>query len=137
MNRVLLRISGPLRRAWRVRGFGVHSPFAYAYLRTVIRPARGVRYYAEDDLSSRRERLLYRISVEAGDGAMMILDDSGTVPHKNTGVRTYVALTPHSARILDRWAAGAACGVLFRSPRMAVFCPRKGIPAQRFEVAMP
>ncbi len=38
MNRVVKYLTGPVRRAWRVRGFGVHSPFAYAYLRSVIHP---------------------------------------------------------------------------------------------------
>ncbi len=137
MNRVISRLSGPLRRAWRVRGFGVHSPFAYSYLRTVIRPGRGARYYAEDELASRRDRLLYRIGVEAGEGRMVTLADTEMVPVANDDVRTYVALTPRSARALQRWASEQDCGVLFRSPRMAVFCLRRGIPSQSIEVAMP
>lgn len=134
---MLRRLSGPIRRAWRVRGFGVHSPFAYSYLRTVIRPGRGARYYAEDELSSRKARLLYRIEVEAGKGQVVTLPDSDSAPVPTDGARTYVALTPRSARALQSWASGHDCGVLFRSPRMAVFCLRRGIPSQSIEVAMP
>lgn len=137
MSPLLRRLSGPLRRAWRVRGFGVHSPFAYAYLRSVIRPGGDVRYYAEDNLSTRRERLLYRIEVEAGPGRTMTLPDSEQPPVAAEGMRTYVALTPRSVAALRSWADSRDCGILFRSPTMAIYCMRPGIPRQTFEVAMP
>ena len=137
MNRVVKYLTGPVRRAWRVRGFGVHSPFAYASLRSVIHPQGGARYYAEDSLASRRGRLLYRAAVEAGPEAMLTVGPDTTLGTPSGEIRTYVATDPEAIVLLERWAATLECGVMFRGPSMAIFCLRRGIPRQRLEVAMP
>ena len=96
MNRVVKYLTGPVRRAWRVRGFGVHSPFAYAYLRSVIHPQGGARYYAEDSIASRRGRLLYRAAVEAGPEAMLTVGPDTTLGTPSGEIRTYVATDPEA-----------------------------------------
>lgn len=45
----------------RSRGHGVHSPFAYRFIREVLCESCG--YYAYASLKTRHERLLYRIGV--------------------------------------------------------------------------
>ncbi len=113
---------GPIRRAWRVRGFGVHSPFAFNYLREIVRPRHDGCYYAEGEMKSARERLLYRIMVEASDK-----------PHPPT----LVALGPQQTAALDSWASGSNRGVLFIHPRrMAIFC-RRPVPFLRLEISLP
>lgn len=135
MTPAIRRLTGPLRRAWRVRGFGVHSPFAYAYLRSVIHPRRDARYYAEADMKSRRERLLYRIAVEAGAGGVTYISGSDSLIEP--GARTYVARSTEAKTRLRAFAAQCGCGVVFASPSLTVYCRRPGIPYLYLEVSMP
>jgi len=112
---------GFIRRSWRSRGFGVHSPFAYGYLRSVIRPPRDARYYAEDGMASPCERLRYRVMVEA----------------KGSRVPTLIAEGPRQVAALEAYAATLSEGVLFVHPgRMAILCRRR-VPFLRLEVALP
>lgn len=114
-------IPGFIRRAWRVRGFGVHSPFAYSYLREVIHPGGDVRYYAEAAMTSPRQRLRYRIMVEAA----------------GRSVPTLVAEGREQTAALADYASTLKEGVLFIHPgRMAILC-RRHVPFLRLEVALP
>ncbi|MCM1029614.1 MAG: hypothetical protein NC342_08200 [Pseudoflavonifractor sp.] len=113
-------MSGLISRAWRLRGFGVHSPFAYSYLRDVIRPRTDARYYAEESMKTPRERLLYRIMVEA-------------IGHRPTLIATGPAQTAQ----LEEYALTRRRGVIFIHPgRMAIFC-RRDIPFLRLEINLP
>lgn len=114
-------MSGLISRAWRLRGFGVHSPFAYSYLREVIHPRRDALYYAEASMKSPRERLMYRIMAEASDKPLP----------------TLVALGREQTRQLEEYAMSRSSGVLFIHPRrMAIFCRRR-VPLLRLEVNLP
>lgn len=134
MGGLLSSLVGPVRRRWRARGFGVHSPFAYSYIRSVIHPPRGVRYYAEDTLDSPAERLIYRIGVEAYP-ARAVTFRAGDVPPP--GSPTYMAAGKSDIAAITAWAESTGCGVLFTSPGVAIFCMRPHIPFQRYEVAIP
>lgn len=112
---------GFIRRAWRTRGFGVHSPFAYAYLRSVVSPPRDACYYAEEEMASPRERLRYRVMVEA----------------RGCRVPTLIAEGPRQVAALEAYAGTLCEGVLFVHPRrMAILC-RRHVPFLRLEVSLP
>lgn len=57
-----------IRRRWRSRGHGVHSPFAYRFIRSVLREKTSYYSYEEvDRLGGDRKwhRLLFRLVCEA------------------------------------------------------------------------
>lgn len=128
---IIRRLTAPLRRAWRTRGFGVHSPFAYGYLGSVIRPRGGARYYAEERLHGARARLLYRIRVEARGSV-------GEWPADRGGCfATYVCLTRRDIPSLEAFARDQGAGVLFAGHHMAIYCRRENIPPLRLNVWLP
>ena len=48
-------------RRWRAtRGYGIHSPLAFKVVTQAVRPERGVSYYGEEQLHSRRAQVLLR-----------------------------------------------------------------------------
>ncbi len=53
---------GWLARLRHSRGYGVHSPFAYALIMDAIREPAGYDYYAYAELPQARQRLLYRLA---------------------------------------------------------------------------
>ncbi|MDE6545358.1 MAG: hypothetical protein K2K40_02090 [Paramuribaculum sp.] len=128
---IIRRLTAPLRRAWRTRGFGVHSPFAYGYLNSVIRPRGGARYYAEDRLHGARARLLYRVGVEARGSVGEWPADRGRP------CATYVCLSRNDIPSLETFARDHGVGVLFVGRHMAIYCCREGIPPLRLNVWLP
>lgn len=65
MNRLRALMLHP-KRYFRSKGFGVHSPFAFTFIREVMRKPRGYAYYAYGDINkmagrSDRLRTLFRI----------------------------------------------------------------------------
>lgn len=56
-----------LQRLRHSRGFGVHSPYAYRFVGSVINPLRGYAYYAEKDIEGTltKEPMRYRLEAEA------------------------------------------------------------------------
>lgn len=128
---IIRRLTAPLRRAWRTRGFGVHSPFAYGYLGSVIRPRRGARYYAEERLHGARARLLYRIGVEARGSVGEWPAESGR------RCATYVCLSRKDIPSLEAFARDQGAGVLFVGRHMAIYCHRESIPPLRLNVWLP
>lgn len=69
--RILPRIADAYRRWRHTRGFGVHSPFAYAIVTEALYPRRGYAYYLENDArlespspgESGRARAIYRLCI--------------------------------------------------------------------------
>ena len=92
-------------RAWRSRGFGVHSPFAYGFITGVLR-SNAAGYYAYESIgSSSQARRLYRIILSLAPETVVVtgpLDDACSV-----------------AVSLARSEAAAAS----RSPKLAVVPP--------------
>lgn len=58
---MLQHLKRPIKRRWRGRGNGVHSPFAYRFITEVLRQKDA--YYAYDRLDSYLERLAYRVAL--------------------------------------------------------------------------
>lgn len=56
-----MRFADRIRRLWRGRGNGVHSPFAYRFITEVLHQHEG--YYAYDELESDAERMAYRVAL--------------------------------------------------------------------------
>ena len=56
-----------LQRLRHSRGFGVHSPYAYRFVGSVINPPRGYAYYAEREIEDTltKEPMRYRLEAEA------------------------------------------------------------------------
>lgn len=80
LEMTLHRAAGAPRRWWRAKGFGVHSPFAYGFVRDVL--GQPCRYYAYDEadrvavrrgLPRRMARLLVRIGVWAWSPSAAVL----------------------------------------------------------------
>lgn len=68
-------------RAWRSRGFGVHSPFAFRFITEVLRSSVG--YYAYEQIGTSKDfRRLYRIILDLAPAAVIVtgpLSDSQAV----------------------------------------------------------
>lgn len=125
-------------RQWRRRGFGVHSPFAFRYITTVIAPRRDACYYAETDLPDARSRLLYRAEIEAG-GRMSVYregEESRLKEAVTSDVLTIAALGRNISKALADAVGNKTRGVLFRGRNSAIFC-RRDIPRLVIDIALP
>jgi len=49
-------ISDAYKRWRHTRGYGVHSPFAYSLVKSVVHPGRGYAYYAYEEIDNSLER---------------------------------------------------------------------------------
>ena len=64
---VFAALTEPLRRWWRSRGHGVHSPYAYRFIRNVLREKGQYYHYSEIDRlggDTHWHRLLFRLVCE-------------------------------------------------------------------------
>ena len=66
---------GWLAKQRHLRGYGVHSPFAYALITEAIREAAGYDYYDYSRLATPRERLLYRLAAYFQPRGIAVLGD--------------------------------------------------------------
>lgn len=88
--KVYRRVPGfrALKRAWRSRGFGIHSPFAFRFVRLVLRE-RG-EYYAYSELRRmacdadgfHRLGLLFRLVCEFAPRRIILAGDAGVQERK-------------------------------------------------------
>lgn len=70
-----MKLPAPLRRYRHSRGFGIHSPSAYAFIREVLNPARGYAYYDYPSLRRRPgcdPQLLFRMAVKTNPATFRI-----------------------------------------------------------------
>ena len=152
-------------KRWRHgRGYGVHSPSAYALVRDVLRPGSKYAFYAYDKLKLRRwggsmtvaeQELVYRlfvhfqpseITVYLPEGADGCLQKIAAIALPEARVRTVPAerlsvVTPEFEYYPDpadpRLAQhwdALAQGHLFRNPHRALLVPNPKLPKQIFEV---
>lgn len=104
MKKSLSRILSLPLRAWRSRGFGVHSPYAYRFITTVLRPTGEYYDYAaigSDSLSRR----LYRVLLDLAPAT--IVRSGPLSPSQDTACTL----------------AAAAVASAFRSPKSVIVSP--------------
>ena len=94
-----------LRRLHRSRGYGIHSPFAFRFVRDVLR-GRRCRYYADSELTAARRRLKRRGADGVPSSGMLRrlhrvvshLQPSRVIIYGNPDQLTVMAVTLASAR---------------------------------------
>lgn len=97
-----------VKRAWRSRGFGVHSPFAFRFITSVLRQEG--EYYAYDDLRRnapstsgfRRLTLLFRLVCEFRPAVIAVSDPSAHLLECRA-----MNLASSAARLVDMTASEA------------------------------
>ncbi len=81
MKKWLKAVASIPLRAWRSRGFGVHSPFAFRFITEVLHSSDG--YYAYEQIgASKSSRRLYRIILDLAPAAVIVtgpLSDSQAI----------------------------------------------------------
>lgn len=149
-------LSAP-RRLWRRRGHGVHSPFAYDFLRRVV--AQPCSYYAFAELdrlarshgvSPHLARLLYRLCLHVSPHPVHCLGtEARTLAHIVAGLLPAgcpapVAASPATggmalatgsaiAELESAWADMPA-GMLFRGSSAAILTGYPHLYHQRFDI---
>ena len=113
-----------IKRLWRGRGFGVHSPFAYWFVTDVLNLSHGYEYYGYEtirEIVPPRSRRLYRLILRVGAslGARSVAVEKGldgTLPFRiiegTDAPADLVVLSPGATEAfraygLERLAAGA------------------------------
>ena len=89
-------ITDSYRRFRHSKGFGVHSPFAYALITEALYPSRGYMYYLESDprlesaapADSRRTRALY------AKGALILGGRTMTIAVRRSGMADIIYTLP-------------------------------------------
>lgn len=66
-------------RAWHRRGFGVQSPYDYELVRDVLFERLSYYAYEDQNLRTRRQRLLYRLKLRFGDKLTCAADDADDI----------------------------------------------------------
>ena len=91
-----------LKRLRHRRGFGIHSPWAYTFVREVLCPRRGYAYYAYCGLPRLHghinERLLFRLIVALQPASVAVV---GAAESRLGAVRTIVAVACPGCAIVD------------------------------------
>lgn len=134
---------------WRSHGFGVHSPFAYRFIREVIsQPCHYYSYPLIDALAhkagadKRLFRALFRVAVNTLPAGIEVRGDvteevnevlllAGKVSSKKT--KAIVGLYGNAFLVDEEWGR-AERGMLFRDKKMAVFVVSDNLPHQRFDI---
>ncbi len=137
-----------VRRWWRGKGHGVHSPFAFRFIRCVLR--ENGAYYASSELArmdnSEWLGVLFRLVCEfAGERCAVEMADSRTViaysgerdriVMKCRGLSVTVVRDVLSSR--SRWEdmkSGMRCGMTFTNGKVGIVVPRADLPRQDFEI---
>ena len=124
-----------LCRWWRSMGFGVHSPFAFRFIRAVLRNRRN-GYYAYPAIdaaaATRRERLAarraYRVAAALNPAEVVVHPgvnsavEAALCAYKPASVSagTLEALVDTDGKLLLRYLASPKPPVVFESPRERV-----------------
>ncbi|MDE6524298.1 MAG: hypothetical protein K2L66_01945 [Paramuribaculum sp.] len=133
---LIKHLKRPIKRRWRGRGNGVHSPFAYRFITEVLRQKDA--YYAYDQLDGYLPRLAYRVALCVSPQHVTChTDDPAIVRALQLGHRhgllnrrpidaDYVELTVKGSSFSADIAAmrgrldSAGCGMLFEGRRAAI-----------------
>lgn len=150
----------PLLRWWRSRGHGIHSPYAYRLVTSVL-PERG-RYHAYDEIEKMsdpsRLKLLFRLVCEFKPATVldMMIDDEEKEVILMADPRITFVDQPGDADLIVgslpfvlregqaviHWSTGSAWrtfkslltgGMTFSNGRYGIAVNRPGLPRQNFE----
>lgn len=154
VGRLLHFISAPERTA-RGRGFGVHSPFAFRFMREAL--TQPLAYYAYPELnaaaraagvSPKGVRALFRSALFLRPVAVEYVGRPCAAAAKALSLgnpesaacdmpfRAYAALSDGVSHVEAMWAQSDN-GMLFMAPQMAVFVEWDNLPHQRFNIVLP
>lgn len=108
-----------LRRLHRSRGYGIHSPFAFRFVRDVLR-GRRCRYYADSELTAARRRLKRRGTDGVPSSGMLRrlhrvvshLQPSRVIIYGNPDPLSVMAVTLASARATQLHVPPGGCPTL-------------------------
>lgn len=147
------------RRAARSRGFGIHSPFAFRFVREVLTQRYAYYCYPELDKAARADgvppavvRALFRTAMAFRPAPITVVGDKTSAPsvrralalgnpatdndNDNAIYRCMAGLGIHAAQVEATWAA-AQCGMLFRAPGLTVLVDSTRLPHQSFDILLP
>lgn len=140
------------RREYRSRGFGIHSPFAFRFVREVLKQPCAYYAYSSLDALARKEgvdscvvRAIFRIALAVRPGRLEVRAPEsyaietalrlGSAGESETPLKAVAGLYGEASRVAEEWA-GSNRGMLFVAPEMAVFIISDNLPKQRFDVAI-
>lgn len=151
----------PLTRWWRSHGHGIHSPYAFRLITTVL-PERG-RYYAYDEIEAKasipsRLKLLFRLvcefepktvlvtEISEEEKSVILMADSRVsfVSHPSEADLVIGTLPPdlREGQAAVVWSVGApwtifkdnlTAGMTFSNGHYGIAVNRHGLPRQNFE----
>lgn len=155
VGRLLHFLSAPERTA-RGRGFGVHSPFAFRFVREAL--TQPLAYYAypelnaaarADKVSPKGVRALFRCALflrpvaidyvgAAPCAAVTKALTLGNPAPAKAGMpfKAYAALSDGISHVEAMWAQSES-GMLFVAPQMTIFVAWDNLPHQRFNIVLP
>jgi len=142
------------QRAVRSRGFGVHSPFAFRFIREVLRQPYAYYCYSEisraasDTKDERVAKALFRLALFFREERMDVsgpISKAGQLALKLGGYRNpqhdsaicLVGLHCEGIMDVDRSWQSASQGMLFVAPEMAVFVNSTHLPQQKYNILLP
>lgn len=152
LRRLYNIIVSPHRTA-RSYGFGVHSPFAYRFVREVLSQPCAYYAYPRLDVLARRDgmeprvvRALFRVALSMRPGCVEV---RGGAPEsvaealriaggESNGFCTKAVLgvSDGLSEVAEAWLRSKR-GMLFSAPEMAVFVMSDNLPKQRFDIILP
>lgn len=151
----LLHLIKSPRRTARGRGFGVHSPFAFRFVREALTQPWAYYAYPELDRAAREGgenraavRALFRTALFLrpatvtfvgcpGPGARRALELGNPCqsPEVKSPVKAFAAFSAEISAVTDMWDRAEA-GMLFRAPEMAIFISWDNLPHQSYEIML-
>ncbi len=140
------------RRMGRSHGFGVHSPFAFRFIREVLsQPCAYYAYPLIDALAlqcgadARAFRALFRVAVSMLPSSILL---TGKIPEEaneviqlaglpsNSSIKAIVGLRDGLSNVKEQWSR-VESGMLFMAKEMAVYVISPDLPHQRFDIFLP
>lgn len=154
VGRILRFLSAPERTA-RGRGYGVHSPFAFRFVREAL--TQPWAYYAYADLNresaqsgenGKGVRALFRAALylrpvkvcyvgTPGPAATLALSlGNPTTVDDDCPIKAFAALSDDISVVEEMWLKSGK-GMLFSAAQMAIFVEWDNLPHQRYDIMLP